>query len=143
MARYVTTIESKLSAVEAFAYMADFSNALHWDPSVVAASRSSDGAVRNGSTFDLVVLFGGRKLPMGYAIVSYEEPRLVVIEAQKPSFTSRDTITVASAGDGSTVHYDALLEFKGPGRVLDPIMQLIFNRTGDKAAAGMRAALNP
>ena len=143
MARYVTSIESKLSPADAFAYMADFSNALHWDPSVVEASRSSAGAVGKGSTFDLVILFGGRKLPMGYAIISYEEPRLVVIEAQKPSFTSRDTITVAPAGDGSTVHYDALLEFKGPGRLLDPIMQLIFNRTGDKAAAGMRAALNP
>ena len=143
MARYVTTIESKLSAVEAFAYMADFSNALQWDPSVAEASRTSDGPVGNGSTFDLVALFGGRKLPMAYAIVSYEEAQLVVLEARQPSFTSRDTITVASAGDGSTVHYDALLEFKGPGRLLDPIMQLIFNRTGDKAAAGMRAALNP
>ena len=143
MARYVTTIESKLSPAEAFAYMADFSNALHWDPSVVEASRSATGAVGNGSTFDLVVKFGGRKLPMRYEIVSYDEPRVVVIEAQQPSFTSRDTITVAPIGDGSTVHYDALLEFKGPGRMLDPIMQLIFNRTGDKAAAGMRAALNP
>ena len=143
MARYVTTIESKLSPAEAFAYMADFSNALHWDPSVVEASRSATGAVGNGSTFDLVVKFGGRKLPMRYEIVSYDEPRVVVIEAQQPSFTSRDTITVAPIGDGSTVHYDALLEFKGHGRMLDPIMQLIFNRTGDKAAAGMRAALNP
>lgn len=142
MARYVTSIESTLSRANAFAYMADFSNALHWDPSVVAASRSSDGAVRNGSTFDLVVTFGGRKLSMRYAIVSYEESQLVVLEARQPSFTSRDTITVASAGEGSTVHYDAVLEFKGPGRALDPIMQLIFNRTGDKAAAGMRAALN-
>ena len=143
MARYVTTIESKLSPAQAFAYMADFSNALQWDPSVVDASRSGAGAVGNGSTFDLVVKFGGRKLPMRYAIVSYEEPRLVVIEAQQPSFTSRDTISVEPAGDGSSVHYDALLEFKGPGRALDPIMQLLFNRTGDKAAAGMRAALNP
>jgi hypothetical protein len=143
MARYVTTIESKLSAAEAFAYMADFSNARQWDPSVVEASRSGEGAVGNGSTFDLVVTFGGRKLPMRYEIVSYEAPRLVVLEARQPTFTSRDTITVtATAGGGATVHYDALLEFNGLGRLLDPIMQLIFNRTGDKAAAGMRMALN-
>jgi hypothetical protein len=143
MARYVTTIESKLSPAEAFAYMADFSNARQWDPSVVEASRSGEGAVGSGSTFDLVVMFGGRKLPMRYEIVSYEAPRLVVLEARQPTYTSRDTITVTAAADGgATVHYDALLEFTGFGRLLDPIMQLIFNRTGDKAAAGMRAALN-
>lgn len=124
--------------------MADFSNALRWDPSVVEASRSSDGAVGSGSTFDLVVRFGGRRLPMRYSIVSFGEPQLVVLEAEQPSFISRDTITVAAAaGGGSTVHYDALLEFKGRSRMLDPIMQLIFKRTGDKAAAGMRSALNP
>lgn len=143
MARYVTTIESALSPADAFAYMADFSNARHWDPSVLEAAPTTDGAVGNGAAFDVVVKFGGRKLPLHYEIVSYEEPRQLVIEAKKPSFVSRDTITVSPSGAGSTVHYDALLAFNGVGRVLDPVLQLIFNRTGDKAAAGMRAALNP
>ena len=142
MARYVTTIESTLSPAEAFAYMADFSNARHWDPSVDEASRSSDGPLGRGSTFELVVRFGGRKLPMRYELVSFDEPRAFVVESRKPSFTSRDTITVSPAGAGSTVHYDALLEFKGAGKLLDPLMQLLFNRTGTKAAAGMRTALN-
>ena len=116
--------------------MADFSNALEWDPSVTEATRSSDGA------FDLVAKFGGRGVPLRYEVVSSDPPRSIVLVARKPSFTSRDTITVASAPAGSTVHYDARLEFKGAGRILDPLMQLVFNRTGAKAAAGMRAALN-
>ena len=41
-----------------------------------------------------------------------------------------------------TAHYDALLELNGVGGSLDPIMQLLFNRTGDRADAGLRAALN-
>jgi Polyketide cyclase / dehydrase and lipid transport len=143
MARYVTTIESTLSPPEAFAYLADFSNASRWDPSVVESSRSADGAVGPGSTFDLIVIFGGRKIPMRYELVSCDEPRLFVIESRNRSFTSRDTITVTSLAEGSSVKYNALLEFKGAGRVLDPIMQLLFKRTGDKAAAGLRAALNP
>jgi len=142
VARYVTTIESTLSPAEAFAYMADFSNALEWDPSVVEATRATTDPVGAGSSFDLVVEFGGRKLPMQYEMVSYDEPRSFVVESQKPSFTSRDTVTVSPAAAGSTVHYDAVLEFKGAGRLLDPVMQLLFNRTGAKAAAGMRAALN-
>ena len=38
MARYVTSIESRLTPAGAFAYMADFSHASEWDPSVVEAS---------------------------------------------------------------------------------------------------------
>jgi Polyketide cyclase / dehydrase and lipid transport len=143
MARYVTTIESALAPVEAFAFMADFSNAIRWDPSVVDASRSSGAGLGAGSMFDLVVVFGGRRIPMRYEIVFYDEPRVFVVEAQKASFTSRDTISVAPAEGGSKVHYDAVLEFKGFGRVLDPVMQLLFNHTGGKAATGLRAALNP
>ena len=136
MARYTTTIESKLSPEEAYAYMADFSNALEWDPSVTEARRSGDRA------FDLVASFAGRRVPLHYEVASSDPPRSIVLEARKPSFTSRDTITVAEAPGGSTVHYDARLEFSGAGRVLDPLMQLVFNRTGAKAAAGMKAALN-
>jgi hypothetical protein len=79
---------------------------------------------------------------MRYEILSYEEPRLVVLESRLPRFTSRDTITVSPAATGSTVHYDALLDLNGAGRAFGPIMQLLFNRTGDRAAAGLRTALN-
>ncbi len=143
MARYRTSIDSKLSPAEAFAYMADFSHAADWDPSVVEASSSAGVAPAQGSSFALLVKFAGRAIPMVYEIVAYDEPRSFVIEAQNPTFTSRDSITVAARGEGSTVHYDALLAFKGLARILDPAMQLLFARTGDRAAAGMRAALNP
>lgn len=136
MARYTTTIESTLTAEDAYAYMADFSNALEWDPSVTEAHRSGDNA------FDLVAKFGGKGVPLHYEVVSSDPPRSLVLEARKPKFTSRDTITVAPAPGGSTVHYDARLDFTGLGRMFDPLMQLLFNRTGAKAAAGMRAALN-
>ena len=137
MARYTTTIDSTLPPEEAYAYMADFSNALEWDPSVTEARRSGDDA------FDLVAKFGASSVKLHYVVAASDPPRSIVLEARKPSFTSRDTITVTAAPGGSAVHYDARLEFSGVGRVFDPLMQLLFNRTGAKAAAGMRAALNP
>ena len=148
MARYRTTVESSLSPAEAFAYLADFSNARHWDPSVETASQPHGGPVARGTEFDLVVRFGGRRIPLHYTIVSFDEPRSFVIEARQPTFISRDTVTVAPLGDsskqGSSVHYDAALNFRGGvGRMLDPVLQLLFNRTGAKAEAGLRAALNP
>ena len=143
MARYVTTIESALPQVEAFAYMADFANARFWDPSVSEARRVGEAAVGIGSAFDLVARFGGRDVPLRYEIVEYASPRRVVLEARRPGFVSRDTITVEPAGNGSVVHYDATLAFGGVGRLFDPVMQRIFNRVGARATLGMQTALNP
>jgi hypothetical protein len=148
MARYVTTIESALPQVEAFAYMADFANARLWDPSVSEARRISEARrlgeaqLGIGSAFDLVARFGGRDVPLRYEIVEYDAPRRVVLEAQRPGFVSKDTITVESARNGSIVHYDATLAFGGLGRLFDPVMQRIFNRVGARATLGMQTALN-
>jgi hypothetical protein len=142
MAKYVTTIESSRPASEAFAYLADFANAKVWDPSVSESRRVGEEPLGVGSAFDLVARFAGRDVPLRYSIVSYEAPRRVVLEAQRPGFVSRDTITVEPAVGGSTVHYDAVLAFSGIGRLFDPLMQRIFDRVGARATAGMAAALN-
>jgi hypothetical protein len=117
-------------------------NARIWDPSVSQAQRVDDSPIGSGSAFDLVARFAGRDVPLRYTIVEYLPPRQVVLEAQRPGFVSRDTITVEPAGAGSVVHYDATLAFSGVGRLFDPVMQLVFNRVGARAATGMRTALN-
>lgn len=142
MARYETTIRSRLAPADAFSYLADFSNARFWDPSVSEARHEGDGPIGIGSTFALVARFAGRKVPLTYTIVAFEPPERVVLEAQR-GFVSRDTITVLpTAGGGSTVHYDAVLTFGGIGRLFDPLMQRVFDRVGAKAAAGIESALN-
>ena len=65
-----------------------------------------------------------------------------MLEARR-GFVSRDTITVAAAGTGSVVSYEALLAFEGLSRLAEPLMQVVFNRVGAKAKAGLEAALNP
>ena len=143
MARYSTTIASKLAPADAFAYMADFSNARVWDPSVSRAEREGDGPIGLGSAFAVIARFAGRDVPLTYEIVAYEPPAKVVLEARS-GFASRDTITVEeAAGGGSLVHYDALLAFSGVARLADPLMQIVFNRVGAKAKAGLETALNP
>ncbi len=143
MARYLTRIESALPQAEAFAYMADFANARLWDPSVSEARRVGEAPVGIGSAFDLVARFGGRDVRLRYEIVEYDAPRRVVLEAHRPGFVSRDTITVEPAASGSVVDYDATLVFGGAGRLFDPIMQRIFARVGARATLGMQTALNP
>jgi hypothetical protein len=143
MAHYVSRIESTLPHDAAFGYMADFANARHWDPSVSEARRVDEASLGLGSAFDLVARFGGRDVPLRYEIVEYDAPRLVTLEARRPAFVSRDTITVEPAGSGSVVLYDATLAFGRLGRLLDPVMQRIFDRIGARATRGLQAALNP
>jgi hypothetical protein len=142
MARFLTRIESDLSQPDAFAYMADFANARLWDPSVSEAKRVGDAPVGLGCQFDLIARFAGRDVPLRYEIVVFESPRQVVLEAKRPGFVSRDTISVEASGAGSVVRYDAILAFSGVGRLFDPVVQLIFRRVGANATAGMKAALN-
>ena len=143
MARFVTEIESTLPPDEAFAYMADFSNARVWDPSVSRAERLEAGPIGPGSKFDLVARFAGRDVQLRYEIGAYDPPREVVLEARRPGFVSRDTITVAAAEPGCVVRYDARLEFSGVRRLFDPLAQRMFDRVGAEAERGMREALNP
>jgi polyketide cyclase/dehydrase/lipid transport protein len=142
MARYVTRIQSKLTAAQAFDYMADFAHARDWDPSVSEARQVDDAPVALGTGFDVVARFAGRDVPLRYTIVEYDAPRLVVLEARRPGFVSRDSISVEPVEGGSVVHYDATLAFSGIGRLFDPVMQLIFNRVGANATRGMQAALS-
>ena len=142
MARYVTKIESTRSQAEAFAYMADFANARLWDPSVSEARSVGEAPIGIGSAFDLVARFGGRDVSLRYKIIEYDPPRRVVLEAQRPGFVSRDTITVEPAENQSVVRYDATLAFGRIGRLFDPIMQRIFNRVGARATLGIKTALN-
>jgi Polyketide cyclase / dehydrase and lipid transport len=143
MARYSTTITSRLPPAEAFAYMADFSNARFWDPSVSEGARKDEGPIGLGSTFAILARFARRNVPLTYTIIAYEPSVKVVIEARR-GFVSRDTITVEeAAGGGSLVHYDAVLAFGGVARLAAPLMQVVFGRVGAKAKAGLETALNP
>lgn len=141
MARFVTTVPSRRSQADAFAYMAAFENAREWDPSVTDARRTTDGPLRVGTAFAVVSRFGPRLVPLTYTIVRYEPDHLVVLEARSKGFVSTDVVTVAATGDASQVTYDAMLAFGGVGRLADPLMQLVFNRVGRRAEARLREVL--
>ena len=143
MARYRTSVNSTLSKEDAFSYMANFANAALWDPSVVSAATVGPGPVGNGTEFDLVTEFRGRKVALRYQITTYEAPRQVVLTARTPRLLSRDTITVESREGGSEMTYDAYLALQGVARVADPVLGIFFKHIGDAARAGLLRVLNP
>jgi len=151
MAQYQATIVAPVPISDAFDYLARFSSTAEWDPGVHEAEMVTPEPVGMGSAFRVVTSFAGRKLPLRYEITEFERPYKVTVRAENGSTISEDTITFTTTdrrevdgvevGSQTEVRYDADLRLKGAFRVLDPVIGLLFNRIGDRAAGGLRAAL--
>lgn len=143
MARYRTTIDSKLSPEAAFEYLSDFANATEWDPGVVEGEALTSGSPGPGSRFRLVAKFLGRKVPLEYSIIAFDPAQRVVFQSDEAMVRSTDEIRFARSGEGASVTYEADLRVKGRlGGLLDPLLGLVFRRIGDRASAGLQKALN-
>lgn len=134
MAHFVTTIKTSMSPEEAFDYMADLRNYPDWDPGVSSAEMVGAGDVEKGSSFDLVA--SGTQLT--YVLVEFDRPRRVVAEANSPRLRSYDVIDIDPVEGGSTVTYDATVEFKGVFKLFNPFLALAFDRITAKADEGMQ-----
>jgi hypothetical protein len=141
MATYSTEIDSPRDREEAFDYLATFSNAREWDPSVTQAAALSSGKAHVGSVYRLGVRVAGRVVSFDYTVVAMERPSRVVLEARHPLMVSTDTIRVDRAGTGSRVRYDAVIEPRGVLRLVAPLVGRSFVKMADKGAAGLRRAL--
>ena len=143
MARYSTTVQSKRSREEVFNYLADFANAAEWDPGVVSGENLTGQPVGLGSQFRLMCRYFGRQFPLEYRITAFEVPSRVVFETNGGSISSVDEIRFVTVDEGTAVTYEANLRLRGlMGRLMDPLLALAFRRIGEKAAVGLRRALN-
>jgi carbon monoxide dehydrogenase subunit G len=141
MATYRTEIESPRRRDEVFEYMATFSNAQEWDPSVTEATPLTPGPPEIGSVYRLRVRVAGRTVPFDYRVVAIDRPVRVVLQAEGSGVVSTDTITVERDGAGSRVRYVAVLEGRGFLRLAGPLLARSFGKMADRAAAGLRQVL--
>lgn len=142
MARYRADIPSPKTPEAAFEYLARFSNAVEWDPTVVRAEMVTPAPVGRGSAFELVIRTGRRESTWRYEIIEHDPPQRVVLRAERGALVSEDTITVRPAPNGGSIAtYDADLRLRGLLRIADPLLAIAFRRLGDRAAAGLRREL--
>lgn len=142
MARNRASVQSLRPAAETFGYLADFSNAAHWDPGVLAAERLDSGPVGTGSRFRLVVPFLGRPTELIYEVTSYGPGHTVTLAAVSRLLQATDTIAVTGGPDACTVSYAAEVRLRGPLRVLDPLLRPGFQAVAARAVAGLTRALS-
>ena len=140
MPHVVVRIPTTRPAAEVLDYMADFSHAPEWDPSVISATRLDAGPLRVTSSFDLVVRSAGRSLPLRYQVTALDEER-VTLTARTPTLESIDTLSVAPSAEGTVFTYDARLTLIGIWRVFNPFLAVMFRSLAAKAEAGIRRRL--
>ncbi len=138
MAHYTTTVHSPLTPEAAFAYMADLRNFAEWDPGVSKAELVAGEEPGSDATYRVTV----SGMTLEYKTKEFQPPSEVYVVAKNTLLESRDRITVAARADGgSDVTYDAELRLNGPLSLLDPLLAIVFDRIGDKAAAGLERAI--
>jgi carbon monoxide dehydrogenase subunit G len=141
MARFVTSVATPLKPAEAFAYMSDVTRFAEWDPGVKRVVRVAGDGTGVGTAYDLTVQAGGTTV-MRYEVQEHDAPRRILLVARTAFLTSVDEVRVEPAGSGSIVTYDATLTLNGLLGLFEPFLRLAFRRIGERAASGLRRALN-
>lgn len=135
-------IETTLPLDEAFAFVADFANAAHWDPGVATSERTNAGPVGVGARYRLGVRMGGRVAPMDYEITTFEPSRRVVLTGSGSGVAAVDDIRFEATPAGTRIDYTADIRLRGPRRLLAPFAGGAFARIGRDARGGMQRALD-
>jgi carbon monoxide dehydrogenase subunit G len=125
---------------EAFAFVGDFANAQVWDPGVETSRNATGSPVGVGTRYDLIVIFGDRRLPMTYEVTAFDPPRRVVLHGTGSTVTAVDDIRFEPTSSGTRIHYTADLRLRGVARIIEPLLIGRFRETGRQAMAGMTAA---
>lgn len=125
---------------EAFAFVGDFANAQGWDPGVESSRNATGSPIGVGTRYDLIVIFGDRRLPMTYEVTVFDPPHRVVLKGTGSTVTAVDDIRFDPTASGTRIRYTADLRLKGAARVAEPLFRGRFHETGRRAMVGMASA---
>ncbi len=142
MPHYTASVRTPWSTVRAFEYLSDLENFADWDPGVKRSTQVAGTGPGRGSAYDVTVGGIGRDLRLRYETVEVDAPRRIEVRAETATLLSVDVMTFADDAGGCMVTYDADLSLKGALRLANPVLGLAFGRIGDRAAAGLRRALD-
>jgi len=124
-----------------FDYLSDFTTTTEWDPgTVVTVNLHGDGGA--GTTYLNTSTFLGRRTQLTYVVREFIPGERIRLRGENKTVIAVDTMTFRSVDAGTEVTYAAEFTFKGPSRLLAPLLRPAFERLGQQAQTGMRTALN-
>jgi len=135
-------IDTPLAIDDAFAFVADFANSMHWDPGVTTSERIDSGPVGVGARYRLGIRLRGRVAPMEYRISVYEPGRRVVLVGRGSGVAAVDEIRFTPGEAGTHIDYVADIRLQGLMRLAQPFAGATFARIARDARDGMQQALD-
>ena len=135
-------IETPLPLDEAFAFVADFTNAKDWDPGVATSERLDPGPVAVGARYRLGVRMGGGVASMEYRDTALEPLRRVVLAGEGSGVSAVDDIRFEATPGGTRIDYTADIRLRGAKRLVAPFAGGAFAKIARQARDGMQRALD-
>jgi hypothetical protein len=142
MARVSIDRKVPITCAAAFDAVADFTSSAAWDPGIASARRLDDGPLGVGSRFEVRYRFGPVTSPLVYEIVRYDRPSRVVLATDSLLHTGEDDVRFEQVGLATEVRWLARFGFRGPGRLLEPLLRVGFPRVAREAADGLATYLS-
>jgi hypothetical protein len=138
------TVDRKvpITCAAAFDAVADFTSSATWDPGIASARRLDDGPLGVGSRFEVRYRVGPVTSPLVYEIAVYERPSRVVLTTDSLLHTGEDDVRFEQVGQATVVRWRARFGFRGPGRLLEPLLRVGFPRVAREAGDGLAAYLS-
>jgi carbon monoxide dehydrogenase subunit G len=142
MTRLHERIQTPLPIDETFTFIADFANAMHWDPGVATSERIDDGPVGLGARYRLGIRTRGRVVPMEYRITAFEPPHRVVLTGSGSGIDAVDEIAFEAVPGGTAIDYTATITLQGALGLIQPLLGRAFAKVASDALGGMQRALD-
>ncbi|GAA2038338.1 SRPBCC family protein [Catenulispora yoronensis] len=122
------------------AYLADFGNAVHWDPGTISCVRTDSGPIRVGAAWRNVSEFNDRVTQLDYRLERMEPERLTFVGRNNQA-TATDDLTFAQYGGATTVTYRAEIVFHGWLRLVGPFVQRRFEKMANEVQTSLAREL--
>ena len=125
---------------DVFAYLADFTNTVEWDPPTRSTERiSGDGGT--GTRYRNVSRVLGNDMEILYTVVAHQPPRRFELVGATSYMRVHDTMVVEQEGALTHVKYRAKLDPIGVMWLATPLLPAALRILGDTAAKQMEQAL--
>jgi hypothetical protein len=134
-------VATTLSPAAAFDYVANLETIEEWDPGVVSSRKLTEGPLAVGSTYEIVVQYGGAPQAMTYTVTEVSRPSLVVLEGNGARAFAVDRISFVESDTGTAIDYEADIRLKGVFRAAEPFLGKLFARVGEGARTGLDSRL--
>ncbi|WP_439658449.1 SRPBCC family protein [Lentzea sp. HUAS TT2] len=122
-------------------YLADFGNAVQWDPGTESCTRNDSGPVQVGANWHNTSKIAGISTELTYTLEQLTDG-LIVLVGRNDTATSTETIEITPSGTGSSITYTNDLEFNGAAKLAAPLAKVVFEKLGNDTEKQMTEVLN-